>query len=100
MLHRRGLYQIILHNSIFKLCLLRKLKILVYHELTPKEFELLELLMRNKNITLFREKIYEEIWGTIFQISLKIMEAEERCKPFLRQIPFRSGESQLSAKAR
>ena len=30
-------------------------------ELTPKEFELLELLMRNKNITLFREKIYEEI---------------------------------------
>lgn len=32
-------------------------------ELTPKEFELLVFLMRNQNITLFREKIYEEIWG-------------------------------------
>ena len=32
-------------------------------DLTPKEFELLVLLMRNQNITLFREKIYEEIWG-------------------------------------
>ena len=31
--------------------------------LTPKEFELLLLLVRNKGITLFREKIYEEIWG-------------------------------------
>jgi DNA-binding response OmpR family regulator len=32
-------------------------------DLTPKEFDLLVLFMRNKNITLFREKIYEEIWG-------------------------------------
>jgi DNA-binding response OmpR family regulator len=32
-------------------------------DLTPKEFELLELFMRNKNITLFRERIYDEIWG-------------------------------------
>ncbi len=31
--------------------------------LTPKEFELLVLLARNKGITLYREKIYEEIWG-------------------------------------
>ena len=37
-------------------------------ELTPKEFELLELLMRNKNITLFREKIYEEIWGSEYSV--------------------------------
>lgn len=29
-------------------------------ELMPKEFELLEILMRNRNITLFRERIYEE----------------------------------------
>jgi DNA-binding response OmpR family regulator len=32
-------------------------------DLTPKEFDLLVLFMRNKNITLFRERIYEEIWG-------------------------------------
>lgn len=31
-------------------------------ELTPKEFELLTLFIRNLNITLFREKIYETIW--------------------------------------
>lgn len=31
-------------------------------ELTPKEYELLVLLIRNKNITLFREKIYEAVW--------------------------------------
>lgn len=31
-------------------------------ELTPKEFELLTLLIRNVNITLFRENIYETIW--------------------------------------
>lgn len=31
-------------------------------ELTPKEFELLTLLVRNVNITLFRENIYETIW--------------------------------------
>ncbi len=31
-------------------------------DLTPKEFELLALLIRNLNITLFRENIYETIW--------------------------------------
>ncbi len=31
-------------------------------DLTPKEFELLTLLIRNVNITLFRENIYESIW--------------------------------------
>ncbi len=31
-------------------------------ELTPKEFELLVMLVRNVNITLFRERIYETIW--------------------------------------
>lgn len=33
-------------------------------DLTPKEFELLVLLVRNVNITLFRERIYEELWGS------------------------------------
>lgn len=31
--------------------------------LTPKEFEILVLLVRNVNITLFRDKIYETVWG-------------------------------------
>lgn len=35
-------------------------------ELTPKEFALLELFMRNKNITLFRDRIYETIWESEF----------------------------------
>lgn len=30
--------------------------------LTPKEFTLLELFVRNKNMTLFRDKIYELVW--------------------------------------
>lgn len=36
-------------------------------ELTPKEFELLELFVRNVNITLFRDKIYELVWENEFQ---------------------------------
>ena len=31
--------------------------------LTPKEYEMLVLFLRNKNITLYRDKIYEEVWG-------------------------------------
>lgn len=32
-------------------------------ELTNKEFGLLVLFMQNKNIALFREKLYEKVWG-------------------------------------
>jgi DNA-binding response OmpR family regulator len=32
-------------------------------ELTPKEFSLLVLFVRNVNITLFRDRIYETVWG-------------------------------------
>lgn len=31
--------------------------------LTPKEFELLILFARNRNIALYRENIYENVWG-------------------------------------
>ena len=31
--------------------------------LTPKEYELLLLFARNKNIALYRETIYENVWG-------------------------------------
>lgn len=33
-------------------------------DLTPKELDLLLLFMENKNITLFREKIFENVWGS------------------------------------
>ena len=35
-------------------------------ELTYKEFELLLLLIRNKNIALYRETIYEKVWNDPF----------------------------------
>lgn len=43
-------------------------------ELTPREMALLTLLLRNKNITLFREKIYEEIWGTEFSVESRTLD--------------------------
>ncbi|MBP3718357.1 MAG: response regulator transcription factor [Eubacterium sp.] len=36
-------------------------------KLTPKEFDLLVLFVRNKNITLFKDKIFETIWETEWQ---------------------------------
>ena len=43
-------------------------------ELTPKEFELFAILVRNKNITLFREKIYEEIWGPEYSVESRTLD--------------------------
>lgn len=43
-------------------------------ELTLKELELLVFFMRNKNITLFREKIYEEIWGTEYSVESRTLD--------------------------
>lgn len=42
--------------------------------LTPKELGLLVLLMRNRNITLFRERIYEEIWGTEYSVESRTLD--------------------------
>ena len=42
--------------------------------LTPKEFELLVFFMRNQNITLFREKIYEEIWGSEYSVESRTLD--------------------------
>jgi len=36
-------------------------------KLTPKEFDLLVLFVRNVNITLFKDKIFETIWETEWQ---------------------------------
>lgn len=42
--------------------------------LTPKEWELFVLLLRNRNITLFRERIYEEIWGTEYSVESRTLD--------------------------
>lgn len=43
-------------------------------ELTLKEMELLFLFMRNQGITLFRERIYEEIWGTEYSVESRTLD--------------------------
>lgn len=35
-------------------------------KLTNKEYELLLMFVRNKNVALFRERIYEKIWGDFY----------------------------------
>ena len=32
-------------------------------ELTAKEYDLFLVFLRNRNIALYRERIYEEVWG-------------------------------------
>lgn len=43
-------------------------------ELTPKELDLLVLFVRNRNITLFRERIYEEIWGMEYSVESRTLD--------------------------
>ena len=43
-------------------------------ELTPKEFELITLLVRNVGITLVRDKIYEEIWGMEYSVETRTLD--------------------------
>ena len=42
--------------------------------LTPKEFELLTLFLRMPNIALYREKIYERVWGGEMQYGSKTVD--------------------------
>ena len=42
--------------------------------LTPKEFELITLLVRNVGITLVRDKIYEEIWGMEYSVETRTLD--------------------------
>lgn len=43
--------------------------------LTPREFQLLELLIRNKGQVLSREIIYDRIWGYDADVSMKTIDA-------------------------
>lgn len=43
-------------------------------ELTPKEFDLLLLLVRNQNIALYREGMFEKVWGEDFEFETRTLD--------------------------
>lgn len=43
-------------------------------ELTPKEFDLLVYFVRNKDMVLYRDSIYEAVWGTEYDGSTRTLE--------------------------
>ena len=42
--------------------------------LTPKEFDLLILLLQNKNYALYRETIFEKVWGTELEFETRTLD--------------------------
>lgn len=42
--------------------------------LTAKEFGLLELFVKNKNVALFREVLYEKVWGSDYDIDSRTVD--------------------------
>ena len=44
------------------------------NQVVTKAGKEVELLMRNRNITLFRERIYEEIWGTEYSVESRTLD--------------------------
>ncbi|AWB44481.1 DNA-binding response regulator [Paenibacillus sp. CAA11] len=44
-------------------------------QLTPREFQLLDLLIRNKGLVLSREVILERIWGLEAEVNMKTIDA-------------------------
>ncbi len=42
--------------------------------LTPKEFDLLILLLQNKNCALYRETIFEKVWGTELEFETRTLD--------------------------
>lgn len=43
-------------------------------DLTPKEFDLLMLLVQNKGVALYREIIFEKIWGEEFEFETRTLD--------------------------
>ena len=43
-------------------------------ELTPKEFELLLLFIQNRNIALYRDRIFEKVWGDNFEVETRTLD--------------------------
>lgn len=62
-------------------------------ELTPKEMDLLLLFVRNQNITLFRDRIYESVWDGTFtgdtrtlDLHIQRLRKKLELEPYLRTI--------------
>ena len=43
-------------------------------DLTPKEFDLLLLLVQNKNMALYREVIFEKVWGEELEFETRTLD--------------------------
>ncbi len=43
-------------------------------ELTPKEFDLLVLLIQNKGVALYREIIFEKVWGEEIEFETRTLD--------------------------
>ena len=43
-------------------------------DLTPKEFDLLLLLVQNKNMALYREVIFEKVWGEEMEFETRTLD--------------------------
>ncbi len=43
-------------------------------DLTPKEFDLLMLLVRNKNMALYRDTIFEKVWGEELEFETRTLD--------------------------
>lgn len=57
-------------NSIARTVRKNEIKI----ELTPKEFDLLMLLVQNKNTALYRETIFEKVWGEELEFETRTLD--------------------------
>lgn len=47
-------------------------------ELTPKEFEILELFLKNKGVTLSRDSILDSVWGVNYHGDFKVVDVNIR----------------------
>lgn len=66
-------------------------------DLTVKEFDLLVELMQNRNVALYRERIYEKVWGEVFMGDTRPLDSHIQrlrkklnCEKYIRTV-FRVG---------
>lgn len=79
-LHTQGYKEDILKSGIFQIDLNER-KFLMNGkeiELTPKEFEILELFFRNQGISLSRDSILNSVWGKNYHGDFKVVDVNIR----------------------
>ena len=50
--------------------------------LTAKEYDILLLFLRNKNIALFRDRIYESVWGEMYMGESRTVDLHVHFSPY------------------